>query len=132
MRGSLNALSKASRRPLTSKMANKDYYKGTRQGSLPGGPTTGPPGRHNSRGNYILDDRKVRVFICPPPVILQSTPLRPFVDREALLSERDERKSLGAWKALRGRNYLRILSQEQKEDAREVVRKMRPVPEPTE
>jgi len=28
MRGSLNALSKASRRPLTAKMANKDYYKG--------------------------------------------------------------------------------------------------------
>ncbi|KAK0196521.1 hypothetical protein F5146DRAFT_1107970 [Armillaria mellea] len=39
-------LSKASRRPLTSKRAGKDFYKGTRQTALPGGPRTGAPGKH--------------------------------------------------------------------------------------
>ncbi|KAG8807193.1 hypothetical protein FRC17_004598 [Serendipita sp. 399] len=113
-------------------MANKDYYKGTRQGSLPGGPTTGPPGRHTRRGNYVLDDSKVRVFICPPPIVLQNTDLRAFVDREAVLSEKEERGKLGAWKALRGRNYLRILGPERREEAREMVRNMKPIPAPTE
>ena len=48
---------------------------GNRQGALPGGPVTGPPGRHTKRGGYIIDDKKVRVFICPPPAVLESSPV---------------------------------------------------------
>jgi len=130
MRGSLRALSKASRRPLTSKMANKDYYKGNRQGSLPGGPVTGPPGRNTKSGNYIIDDTKVRVYVCPPPELLANTSLRPFVYREVTMREREERRANGAWKALKGRNYLKLLSKEQKEEAIEIAKAMPPVPEP--
>ncbi|KII84292.1 hypothetical protein PLICRDRAFT_179547 [Plicaturopsis crispa FD-325 SS-3] len=61
-------LSKASRRPLTPKRGNKDYYKGTRQAALPGGLRTGPPGKHiiGGKGSYRLLDTNVRVFVAPP------------------------------------------------------------------
>ncbi|KAI6168591.1 hypothetical protein EDD17DRAFT_1465594 [Pisolithus thermaeus] len=60
-------LSKASRRPLTPKRGNKDFYKGTRQAALPGGHRTGAPGRFIVRGSgkYRLLDEKVRVFVAP-------------------------------------------------------------------
>ncbi|KAI6029537.1 hypothetical protein BKA83DRAFT_4219885 [Pisolithus microcarpus] len=60
-------LSKASRRPLTPKRGNKDFYKGTRQAVLPGGLRTGAPGRFIVRGSgkYRLLDEKVRVFVAP-------------------------------------------------------------------
>ncbi|KAF5367419.1 hypothetical protein D9758_003617 [Tetrapyrgos nigripes] len=53
-------LSKASRKPLTTKRGNKDYYKGTRQAFLPGGHRTGAPGVHVVRGKakYRLLDEK--------------------------------------------------------------------------
>ncbi|EIN08689.1 hypothetical protein PUNSTDRAFT_69135 [Punctularia strigosozonata HHB-11173 SS5] len=64
----LARFSKASRRPLTPKRGNKDYYKGTRQAYLPGGHRTGAPGKHVVRGKakYRLLDEKVRVFVAPP------------------------------------------------------------------
>ncbi|KAH8117580.1 hypothetical protein DFH11DRAFT_1575881 [Phellopilus nigrolimitatus] len=67
MKPTLACLSKASRRPLTPKRGNKDYYKGNRQASLPG-LRTGAPGTYFGRGNaaYKLDDEKVRVFVAPP------------------------------------------------------------------
>ena len=76
-------MSKASRRPLTSKMANKDYYKGawlvsrlpnhisnvlkgTRQAWLQPDLRTGPPGKHTKHGGYRLIEEQVRVFVAPP------------------------------------------------------------------
>ncbi|PVG03253.1 hypothetical protein CPB86DRAFT_695646 [Serendipita vermifera] len=112
-------------------MANKDYYKGNRQGALPGGVVTGPPGRHTRRGKYVLDDTKVRVYISPPPSVLEATKLRPFVSRAAELPVSQERKDLGHWRALKGRNYLRMLTKEQKEQARDVARSLPPIPEPS-
>ncbi|EGO29521.1 hypothetical protein SERLADRAFT_378485, partial [Serpula lacrymans var. lacrymans S7.9] len=60
-------LSKASRRALTPKRGNKDFYKGTRQAFLPGGHRTGAPGKHVIGGSakYRLLDEKVRIFIAP-------------------------------------------------------------------
>ncbi|CDZ96271.1 hypothetical protein [Phaffia rhodozyma] len=90
MRPTLNALSKASRFPLKSKHANKDYYKGNRQSFPEGvGFRTGPPGRHaNYRGkagksNFIIDDKKVRIFIGPGfesenSSVFKCSDLRPF------------------------------------------------------
>lgn len=49
---------------------------GNRQGSLPGGPVTGPPGRNTGSGNYIIDDTRVRVYVCPPPEVLEKTLVR--------------------------------------------------------
>ncbi|KAJ3721421.1 hypothetical protein DFJ43DRAFT_1094256 [Lentinula guzmanii] len=74
-------LSKASRRPLTTKRGNKDYYKGTRQAFLPGGHRTGAPGKHVVRGKakYRLLDEKVRVFVAPPLHVIESSPLKPYV-----------------------------------------------------
>ncbi|KAF9052333.1 hypothetical protein BDZ89DRAFT_939534 [Hymenopellis radicata] len=75
----LARLSKASRRPLTSKKANKDFYKGTRQGALPGGPFTGAPGKHvvRGKGKYRLVDEQVRVFVAPPIDVIRNSPVRP-------------------------------------------------------
>jgi hypothetical protein len=43
------------------------------------------------------------------------------------LTEKAERKDLGAWRALKGRNYLRLLSKEQKEEARKVAKSLPPL-----
>ncbi|THH32635.1 hypothetical protein EUX98_g1564 [Antrodiella citrinella] len=60
-------LSKASRKALTPKQGNKDFYKGTRQAFLPGGPRTGAPGKHVVKGKakYRLVDEQVRYFVAP-------------------------------------------------------------------
>ena len=89
MFATLVRLSKASRRSLTPKRGNKDFYKGsyrvfsftfghlvlmsicysagTGQAALPGGPRTGAPGKHVVRGKakYRLIDEKVRYFVAP-------------------------------------------------------------------
>ncbi|KAF8920549.1 hypothetical protein CPB85DRAFT_1271834 [Mucidula mucida] len=87
----LARLSKASRRPLTSKKANKDFYKGTRQGALPGGPFTGAPGKHVVRGKakYRLVDEQVRVFVAPPIDVIRNSPLKPYVARTVFLSDQE-------------------------------------------
>jgi len=74
-------LSKASRKALTPKRGNKDFYKGTRQAFLPGGHRTGAPGKHVIGGSakYRLLDEKVRVFIGPPLQDLNESPLKPYV-----------------------------------------------------
>lgn len=56
--------------------------------------------------------------------------LRPYVVRTAVLEEKKERKDLHAWKALKGRNYLRILTTEQREEARTIARSLPPLPAP--
>ncbi|KAF7370468.1 hypothetical protein MSAN_00678600 [Mycena sanguinolenta] len=67
------------RRPLQSFMANKDYYKGNRQASLPGH-RTGAPGVHiNRRPGYQLLESKVRVFVAPPISDIIASPLKPYV-----------------------------------------------------
>ncbi|KZT40540.1 hypothetical protein SISSUDRAFT_1044051 [Sistotremastrum suecicum HHB10207 ss-3] len=81
MFATLCRLSKASRRPLTPKRGNKDFYKGTGAASLPGGHRTGAPGKYkgSSHARYELDDTKVRVFIAPPLAVLNNTELKPYV-----------------------------------------------------
>ncbi|KAK7025147.1 hypothetical protein R3P38DRAFT_2952953 [Favolaschia claudopus] len=67
------------RRPLQSFMANKDYYKGNRQASLPGH-RTGAPGVHiGKRPGYKLLESKVRVFVAPPIDQIIASPLKPYV-----------------------------------------------------
>ncbi|KZT62489.1 hypothetical protein CALCODRAFT_489863 [Calocera cornea HHB12733] len=104
------ALSKASRLPLISKHANKDYYKGNRASSLPGGPRTGAPGRHQIRGKakYTLDDRKVRVFVAPPLEVLNSTPLKPYVSTQVRLTRHQKEELYGRFPAhgFDGQHYL--------------------------
>ncbi|GAA6022577.1 hypothetical protein JCM10207_006592 [Rhodosporidiobolus poonsookiae] len=89
MRATLSLLSKASRAPLTSKQANKEFYKGT--GSLPG---LGPKrqGRHGGRGKapYILMEERMRTFVVPEG--LNSTELKPYVSKEVKVDVRD-----GSW-----------------------------------
>ncbi|GAA6027364.1 hypothetical protein JCM8097_007797 [Rhodosporidiobolus ruineniae] len=89
MRATLALLSKASRAPLTSKQANKEFYKGT--GSLPG---LGPKrqGRHGGRGKapYILMDERMRTFVVPEG--LNATDLKPYVSKIVKVDARD-----GSW-----------------------------------
>ncbi|BGP15901.1 hypothetical protein JCM10213_003670 [Rhodosporidiobolus nylandii] len=89
MRPTLSLLSKASRAPLTSKQANKEFYKGT--GSLPG---LGPKrqGRHagRSKAPYILMEERMRTFVVPEG--LNSTDLKPYVSKDVKLDIRD-----GSW-----------------------------------
>ena len=107
---------------------------------------TGPPGRHTKKGGYVLDDTKVRVFVCPPPHVLDASPvglqfiscrrcidmsqLKPYVTRTIELSESQERKGLKGWKALKGRNYLRLITWDQKEEAIAVAKALPPLPNP--
>ncbi|KAG6330887.1 hypothetical protein ID866_8201 [Astraeus odoratus] len=88
-------LSKASRRALTPKRGNKDFYKGTRQAALPGGHRTGAPGRFIIRGSgkYRLLDEKVRVFVAPHIDEIEKCELKPYVHAETHVSS-SQRKEL--------------------------------------
>ncbi|PSR76270.1 hypothetical protein PHLCEN_2v8564 [Hermanssonia centrifuga] len=74
----LVCLSKASRKTLTPKRGNKDFYKGTRQAFLPGGHRTGAPGKHVVRGKakYRLVDEQVRYFVAPSIEEIRNSPVR--------------------------------------------------------
>ena len=51
-------LSRAIRRlALTTKQANKGFYKGNRTGSM---------GRHTKHGGYVVEWSKVRTYVVPP------------------------------------------------------------------
>lgn len=97
-------MSKASRRPLTSKQANKDYYKGNRQAFLPGGHRTGAPGRHVIRGKakYRLLDDRVRVYVAPTIEEIETTPLKPYVALNVNLKPSEERAVFGKFPGPRG------------------------------
>lgn len=51
------------------------FTAGNRQTVLPGSGRTGVPGRHVIRGKakYEIDDTKVRIFVAPPPHVLESS-----------------------------------------------------------
>ncbi|GLB36968.1 putative mitochondrial ribosomal protein L27 [Lyophyllum shimeji] len=97
-------LSKASRRPLTPKRGNKDYYKGTRQAFLPGGLRTGAPGKHviGGKAKYRLLDDKVRVFVAPPLDEILNSPLKPYVSVGVRLSREETQAALGPFEDSRG------------------------------
>ncbi|GAA6049660.1 hypothetical protein JCM3770_005057 [Rhodotorula araucariae] len=85
MRATLSLLSKASRAPLTSKQANKEFYKGT--GSFPG---LGPKrqGRHSPRSKapYILMQERMRTFVVPDN--LNTCGLKPYINKEVKVDPR--------------------------------------------
>ncbi|KAF8630523.1 hypothetical protein AX15_002869 [Amanita polypyramis BW_CC] len=110
-------LSKASRRPLTPKRGNKDYYKGTRQAYLPGGLRTGAPGRHviGGKAKYRLLDEKVRVFVAPPLEKINSSPLRPYVSLAVRLTKGEERAVFGKFPGPRGLTPQHLLKVAQKQ-----------------
>jgi len=93
----LARLSKASRRALTPKRGNKDFYKGTRQAYLPGGHRTGAPGKHVIGGSakYRLLDEKVRVFVAPPVQDLNDSPLKPYVALDVRLTNSQKKAVFG-------------------------------------
>ncbi|KAG6845083.1 hypothetical protein H0H87_000988 [Tephrocybe sp. NHM501043] len=118
----LARLSKASRRPLTPKRGNKDYYKGmlrrtqlrklelklcglgTRQAFLPGGLRTGAPGKHviGGKAKYRLLDEKVRVFVAPPIEEILSSPLKPYVSVAVNLKPAEAQAVFGRFPDSRG------------------------------
>ncbi|TFK61352.1 hypothetical protein BDN72DRAFT_883200, partial [Pluteus cervinus] len=113
MFATLVRLSKASRRPLSAKQANKDYYKGNRQAFLPGGHRTGAPGKHVIRGKakYRLLDEKVRVYVAPSLEEIESTLLKPYVAVGVHLSNAQERAVFGKFPGPRGltpQHFLKI------------------------
>ncbi|EIM90501.1 uncharacterized protein STEHIDRAFT_166665 [Stereum hirsutum FP-91666 SS1] len=110
MHPTLVALAKASRRPLTPKRGNKDYYKGTRQAFLPHGRRTGAPGQHVVKGKakYRLIDEKVRFFVAPPVEEINNSKLKPYVDKNVKLTD-DQRNEIWGklpWGGLTGKIYL--------------------------
>ncbi|KAF9528637.1 hypothetical protein CPB83DRAFT_854004 [Crepidotus variabilis] len=105
--------SKASRAALTPKRAGKDFYKGTRQAFLPGGPRTGAPGRHVVRGKakYRLMDDKVRVYVAPTLEDIVSTPLKPYVAIGKKLTLDQEIQLFGKFRGPKGitpEHFLRV------------------------
>ncbi|KAF5386254.1 hypothetical protein D9615_002630 [Tricholomella constricta] len=113
-------LSKASRRPLTTKRGNKDYYKGTRQAFLPGGLRTGAPGKHviGGKAKYRLIDEQVRVFVAPPLEELLSSPLKPYVSVGVFLSKKESRAAFGRFRGsgLSPEHLLRVARQKTVEE----------------
>ncbi|KAF9010283.1 hypothetical protein BDQ17DRAFT_1013808 [Cyathus striatus] len=106
-------LSKASRKPLTSKRGNKDYYKGTRQAFLPGGHRTGAPGVHviGGKAKYRLLDEKVRVYVSPPIEDILNSPLKPYVAHGVRLTNAEERAVFGKFpgpRGLTGQHFLHV------------------------
>jgi len=119
MRPTLVALSKASRRPLTPKRGNKDYYKGTRQAFLPGGLRTGAPGEYfgRSKAQYRIVDEKVRYFVAPPIADIVNSPLKPYVRTGTYFSEEEmEEQPFGKMPkgGLTGEHYLAWTSERHK------------------
>ncbi|KAI0761102.1 hypothetical protein BC629DRAFT_1546282 [Irpex lacteus] len=108
----LACLSKASRRALTPKRGNKDFYKGTRQATLPGGLRTGAPGKHVVKGKakYRLVDEKVRYFVAPPIEDIVASPLRAYVSTQVKLNSGQKREIYGKLPqgGLTGEHYFRI------------------------
>ncbi|KAH9946854.1 hypothetical protein B0H21DRAFT_658408, partial [Amylocystis lapponica] len=108
----LVCLSKASRRSLTPKRGNKDFYKGTRQAFLPGGHRTGAPGKHVVRGKakYRLVDEQVRFFVAPTIDDIQNSSLRPYVNSTVKLTDGQKREVYGKLPrgGLTGEHYLSI------------------------
>ncbi|KAM6503840.1 hypothetical protein JOM56_000783 [Amanita muscaria] len=109
--------SKASRRPLTSKRGNKDYYKGTRQAYLPGGLRTGAPGKHvvGGKAKYRLLDEKVRVFVAPPLERLNNSLLKPYVSLSVRLTAGEEKAVFGKFAGPRGLTPEHLLKVAQKQ-----------------
>ncbi|KAF8492139.1 hypothetical protein JB92DRAFT_3004343 [Gautieria morchelliformis] len=105
-------LSKASRRPLTPKRGNKDYYKGTRAAFLPGGHRTGAPGKHviSGKAKYRLIDEKVRYFVAPAIENIINSPLKPYVHRGANLSAVERKEVYGGVRKLDGRSLLELIT----------------------
>ncbi|KAG5352986.1 hypothetical protein C0989_011495 [Termitomyces sp. Mn162] len=116
-------LSKASRRPLTPKRGNKDYYKGTRQAFLPGGLRTGAPGKHvvGGKAKYRLLDDKVRVFVAPPIEEILSSPLKPYVSVTANLKPKEAQVVWGRFPNSRGlsaEHFLQMARERTSEELR--------------
>ncbi|KAG6839976.1 hypothetical protein C0991_009914 [Blastosporella zonata] len=119
----LARLSKASRRPLTSKRGNKDYYKGTRQAFLPGGLRTGAPGKHviGGKAKYRLLDEKVRVFVAPPIEEILSSSLKPYVSVGVNLKPREAQAAFGRFSDSRGlspEHFLKVARERATEEMR--------------
>ncbi|KAJ3483624.1 hypothetical protein NLI96_g6188 [Meripilus lineatus] len=108
----LACLSKASRRSLTPKRGNKDFYKGTRQAFLPGGPRTGAPGKHVVRGKakYRLVDEKVRYYVAPAIEEIRNSPLKPYVSVGVKLTDEQKTEVYGKLPrgGLTGEHYFKI------------------------
>lgn len=117
----LARLSKASRRPLTSKRGNKDFYKGTRQAYLPGGLRTGAPGKHvvGGKAKYRLLDEKVRVFVAPPLEQIINCPLKPYVGLGVRLTGSESRAVFGRFPGPRGLTPEHFLKVAQKHAEKE-------------
>ncbi|ESZ94696.1 hypothetical protein SBOR_4947 [Sclerotinia borealis F-4128] len=64
-------MKRITRLALTTKKANKGYYKGTGSGST---------GRHTQHGGYIIEWDKVRTYVVPPN--LKECKLSPFVTKK--------------------------------------------------
>ena len=114
-------------------MQSTDYSfftAGNRQTVLPGSGRTGAPGQHVIRGKakYEINDTKVRIFVAPPPHVLETSDvsgcvpmqyscfqcvpfvqLKPYVTANADLSEKLEKRFMRGRKRLMGKNYLRML-----------------------
>ncbi|KAK7044224.1 hypothetical protein VNI00_007946 [Paramarasmius palmivorus] len=123
-------LSKASRRPLTSKKGNKDFYKGTRQAFLPGGHRTGAPGKHVVRGKakYRLIDEKVRVFVAPSISEIINSPLKPYVSTAVNLKKSEERAAYGRFRepgGLTPQHYLQLLRKNAQEEHLKLLQEKR-------
>ncbi|PSS13069.1 hypothetical protein M430DRAFT_106012 [Amorphotheca resinae ATCC 22711] len=64
-------LKRVARHALSTKQANKGFYKGTGSGST---------GRHTQHGGYIIEWHKVRTYVVPKN--LKDFKLTPFVTRK--------------------------------------------------
>ncbi|KIJ38883.1 hypothetical protein M422DRAFT_210632 [Sphaerobolus stellatus SS14] len=110
--------SKASRLPLNSKRAGKDFYKGYRHAYEPGGRRTGAPGEHVIRGKakYRLLDEKVRIYIAPAIEEIRNSKLKPYVYKDNRFEYEPAPPVYGQSKMLSPERLLTMTRPEGKED----------------
>ncbi|KAF8518378.1 hypothetical protein BU17DRAFT_48741 [Hysterangium stoloniferum] len=103
-------LSKASRLPLSSKRANKDFYKGYRAAFEPGGRRTGAPGRHviGGKAKYRIIDENVRYYVAPDIDTIRNSPMGPYVHKGVTLKRSERKEVYGGSKTLTGERLLEL------------------------
>lgn len=103
--------SKASRLPLTSKKANKDFYKGFGAAFEPGSTRrTGALGKHviGGKAKFRIVDERVRYYVAPDIETIKNSPLKPYVHKGVRLTRAEMKEVYDGSKLLTGERLLEL------------------------
>lgn len=103
----------ATRKPLTAKQGNKNYYKGNRSGLM---------GRWTNRGNFIVEEHRKRQFVIPSLdacEVLNINQFTPYVTSKADKLIRGDHTVRDYFKE---QNKSDLLTAEENQEAQEIAK----------